>query len=205
MADTPYQDLGMSLPNPYAPDEIKSSKDYIFSFAKYIERKSIGLDGQAYNQRVARFSMNRLYALGSQPVEQYLPRIGLENKPSAFANISWKITSPAPKFVEIITNGFMKREEKVSATNLDPLVAIEKDKKKDRSKFMVKNKEDIAQLEEMSGLQLMPDHVKEAETETEIDLYFDLNNKQTEEIVFEEILQLIVNENKYPELKRRLT
>lgn len=204
MADTPYQDLGMSLPNPYAPDEIKNSKDYIFSFAKYIERKSIGLDGQAYTQRVARFSMNRLYALGSQPVEQYLPRLGLENKPSAFANISWKITSPAPKFVEIITNGFMKREEKVSATNLDPLVAIEKDKKKDRSKFMVKNKEDIAQLEEMSGLQLMPDYVKEAETETEIDLYFDLNNKQTEEIVFEEILQLIINENKYPEIKRRL-
>jgi len=204
MADTPYQDLGMSLPNPYAPDEIKSSKDYIFSFAKYIERKSIGLDGQAYNQRVARFSMNRLYALGSQPVEQYLPRIGLENKPSAFANISWKITSPAPKFVEIITNGFMKRDEKVSATNLDPVIASEKMQKKEKSKFMMRKKEEISQLEQESGLQLMPEHVREAESDTEIDLYFDLNNKQTEEIVFEEILQLIVNENKYPELKRRL-
>jgi hypothetical protein len=203
MAENIYQ-YGMSLPDPYASDEVKASKEYIFSFAKYMERKSLGVDGGLYNQKVARFSMNRLYAQGLQPVEQYVPRVGLENKQSAYANISWKITSPAPKFIEIITNGMMKREEKVTATNLDPLAAKEKTESRTKSKFMLRKKQDIAQLEEMSGLNLMPDVVREAESDAEIDLYFDLNNKQTEEIVFEEILQLILNENRYPERKRRI-
>lgn len=195
---------GATLPDPYASDEVKNSKEYILSYAKYIERKSIGLDGAVYNARLARYSMNRLYAQGSQPVEQYVNRIGLDNKKPAYANISWKITSPAPKFIEIITNGMMKRIEKVSATNLDPLSAKEKAESRTKSKFMLRKKDDLAQLEEMTGLSLMPDVVKEASSEAEIDLYFDLNDKQTEEIVFEEILQLILNENKYPELKRRM-
>lgn len=195
---------GATLPDPYASDEVKNSKEYILSYAKYIERKSIGLDGSVYNARLARYSMNRLYAQGSQPVEQYVNRIGLDNKKPAYANISWKITSPAPKFIEIITNGMMKRIEKVSATNLDPLSAKEKAESRTKSKFMLRKKDDLAQLEEMTGLSLMPDVVKEASSEAEIDLYFDLNDKQTEEIVFEEILQLILNENKYPELKRRM-
>lgn len=195
---------GAALPDPYASDEVKNSKEYILSYAKYIERKSIGLDGSVYNARLARYSMNRLYAQGSQPIEQYVNRIGLDNQKPAYANISWKITSPAPKFLEIITNGMMKRTEKVSATNLDPLAAKEKTESRAKSKFMLRKKQDIAQLEEMTGLSLMPDAVREAESEAEIDLYFDLNDKQTEEIVFEEILQLILNENRYPELKRRL-
>ncbi len=203
MAENTYQ-YGMSLPDPYASDEIKASKEYILSFAKYMERKSLGVDGGLYNQKVARFSMNRLYAQGLQPVEQYVPRVGIENKQSAYANISWKITSPAPKFIEIITNGMMKREERVSATNLDPLAAKEKVESRSKSKFMLRKKEDIAQLEEMTGLNLMPEVVRESESDAEIDLYFDLNNKQTEEIVFEEILQLILNENRYPERKRRI-
>lgn len=197
-------EYGLCLPDPYAPDEVKNSPEYILQFAKYIERKSLGVDGALYNQKVARFSLNRLYARGMQPVEQYLPRIGLENKQPAYASISWKITSPAPKFMEIITNGMMKREEKVSATNLDPLAAKEKSESRSKSKFMLRKKSDIAQLEEMSGLNLMPDVVRESESDAEIDLYFDLNNKQTEEIVFEEILQLILNENRYPERKRRI-
>ena len=195
---------GATLPDPYASDEVKNSKEYILSYAKYIERKSIGLDGMVYNARLARYSMNRLYAQGSQPVEQYVNRVGLDNKKPAYANISWKITSPAPKFIEIITNGMMKRIEKVSATNLDPLSAKEKAESRTKSKFMLRKKDDLAQLEEMTGLSLMPDVVKEASSEAEIDLYFDLNDKQTEEIVFEEILQLILNENRYPELKRRM-
>lgn len=203
MAENTYQ-YGMSLPDPYASDKVKQSKEYIFSFAKYIERKSLGVDGGIYNQKIARFSMNRLYALGLQPVEQYVPRIGMENKQSAYANISWKITSPAPKFIEIITNGMMKKGEKVSATNLDPLSAKRKGESRMKSKFMLRKKDDIAQMEEMTGMQLMPDMVRNAESDAEIDLYFDLNEKQTEEIIFEEILQLILNENKYPELKRRI-
>jgi hypothetical protein len=195
---------GASMPDPYASDEVKGSKEYILQFAKYMERKSIGLDGSVYNARLARYSMNRLYAQGSQPIEQYVNRIGLDNKKPAYANISWKITSPAPKFIEIITNGMMKRSEKVTATNLDPLASKEKAEGRTKSKFMLRKKQDLAQLEEMTGLSLMPDVVRESETEAEIDLYFDLNNKQTEEIVFEEILQLILNENRYPELKRRL-
>lgn len=203
MAENTHQ-YGMALPDPYASDEVKASKEYILSFAKYIERKSLGVDGSMYNQRVSRFSMNRQYALGLQPVDQYVPRVGLENKQSSYANISWKITSPAPKFIEIITNGMMKREEKVSATNLDPLAAKEKTESRNKSKFMLRKKADIAQLEEMSDMKLMPDIVREAESDAEIDLYFDLNNKQTEEIVFEEILQLILNENRYAERKRRI-
>jgi DNA-binding NarL/FixJ family response regulator len=35
-------------------------------------------------------------------------------------------------------------------------------------------------------------------------LYFDLNNKQTEEIVFEEILQLIVNGNSNADIAEKL-
>ena len=75
-----------------------------------------------------------MYASARQNVDQYKPRIdaAIDNLgDSSFINIDFSISSPAPKFIDIVVNNILNQEYKIEFNSIDPLSHTRREKQRD--------------------------------------------------------------------------
>jgi hypothetical protein len=156
-----------------------------------------------YTSRNKKFDKNRKFARGRQPMQEFLDLLNVDGK-EAFVNLDMKAPAIAPKFMQVIIGGFMKRDEKVRASAIDPISIARKKYDRDDAEFRMNFGEETKQMEEEIGVKLMASGGFTPEDYDELELHFGLEYQLPEEILFEKGCDYVFHENGWPVIKRKL-
>ena len=194
------------FPSQSVDDATKASEKYGMEVARGIKnewfRKSAGTGRFLQNQR--EFHRLRLYARGEQSIQKYKDEFSI-NGDLSYLNLDWKPVPIIPKFVDIVVNGMQDRLFTVKAFAQDPTSV------KERTEFVETLERDMVAKDVIKNIQadlgVMGGQVPEDEvpnTQEELELYMQINYKQSIEIAHEQAIDNVFKRNNYHELKKRL-
>ncbi len=198
-----------SFPSQVVPDAEKATLEYGLAVGNAIEgewfrnyRGGAGMSGYATNY--ARYHSLRLYARGEQPVQKYKDELAI-NGDLSYLNLDWKPVPVISKFVDIVVNGMSQRNYDIKAYAIDPFSTK---KRTDYAKELmrdVKERELIQQLRDTLGVEVQSKASKELglESEEELQLHLQLDYKQSIEIAEEEVINNVLEKNRYDLTRRR--
>ncbi len=205
-----YTNPNSSFPSQVVPDEEKSTMEYGLAVARAIEGewwagdRGIGAGGR-FGNNWQNFNRLRLYARAEQPVQKYKDELSI-NGDLSYLNLDWKPVPIIPKFVDILVNGMSSRVYDIKAFAQDP------DSVKQRTNYAaglmrdMYGKDLLNETKEKTGLDFYtvtdPDSLPESQEE--IELHMQLSYKQAVEIAEEELIENVLQRNKYELTKRRL-
>ena len=205
MIETNYNS---SFPTQTVSDEEKASIDYGLKVGRAIEHEWFGSSRTTNN----RFSSNynnfhqlRLYARGEQNVQKYKDELSI-NGDLSYLNLDWKPVPVIPKFVDIVVNGISQKTYDIKAYAQDP------ESSKKRTEYVSAIVADMNTREfndkMMSQLGIDTYNVENPsmlpENEAQLSLHMQLDYKQNIEIAQEEVINNVLDSNKYTLIKRRL-
>jgi len=193
------------FPSQVASDIEKASAEYGLKVAKAIEhewfRRDSGVNRFYNNQNV--FHSLRLYARGEQPIQKYKDELAI-NGDLSYLNLDWKPVPIIPKFVDIVVNGISERMFDIKAFSQDPN-GVSK-----RTKYMESILRDMATKDlnefaaEAFGVNLFENNKEELPGDKdELEVHMQLNYKQGVELAEEQAISVILEGNKYENIKKR--
>ena len=196
-----------SFPDQVVPEEEKKSRDYGLQVAQAIEhewfRNSSGQN--RFISNFQNFNRLRLYARGEQPVQKYKDELAI-NGDLSYLNLDWKPVPILSKFVDIVVNGMTDKGYEIKSYATDPFATQQRTNYASNALRDIQNKAEIEQLNALTGKNFYSssDPTSLPEDENELDLYMQLNYKQSIEIAEEEAINNILDYNKYDETKKQL-
>jgi hypothetical protein len=205
-----YTNVNSSFPSQVVPDAEKKTLEYGLAVGRAIEnewfRGDRGLgDGGRFGNNWRYFNSLRLYARGEQNVQKYKDELSI-NGDLSYLNLDWKPVAVLSKFVDIVVNGMTDKGYRIKSFASDPFAI------KERTDFIfdaisdMQSRDEITALNELTGQNLFSNKtIKQLPAnEDELELYMQLDYKQSVEIAEEELIENIFNYNKYHETKKRL-
>lgn len=161
----------------------KLEKDYGAKVAQYIFSTINGTNSY-YWRRNNRFILNRQYANGRIDMSRYMDRLEMNGKFN-YVNLNWNCIKICNTIVGRLVGGWMKRNEKISVSAVDHISAKQKQEQADNAEFVFDNKEMLMQLQQESGVPLVPQDQFVAEDKDELDEWLLEFNRTPEEIKYE--------------------
>jgi len=155
-----------------------------------------------FNKRNKKFEKNRKFARGRQPMSEFLDLLNVDGK-EAFVNLDMKAPAIAPKFIQVIIGGFMKRDEKIRVSAIDPISTERKKFEKEEAEFRMNFGPEVKDIEDAAGVKLIPDNAYTPEDYEELELFFQ-EFQIPEEILFEKGITNVLDINGWSVLKRKL-
>ncbi len=180
----------------------KKKREYGLKVAQGIfnsaDRNSDGYYGKRYRQ----WQANRDFSYGVNTMKEFMDLLRIEGNQS-YINLDWTPIKIAPKFVEILLGSFMNRKETPIVKATDDASVSAKEFEKQEARFRMENKEKIQLLEAELGEQIETQKYI-PEDEDDLALYFDMEYRLPEEILFEQRIKKVLDDNDYPILKRQI-
>jgi len=205
-----YTTNNSSFPDQVVPDAEKATLDYGLAVGRAIEgewfrNSGRGNNGAGYATNYNNYHHLRLYARGEQPVQKYKDELAV-NGDLSYLNLDWKPVPVISKFVDIVVNGMSQRNYEIKAYAVDPFSTK---KRTDYAKELMRDVQErdlIEQLRETLGVDVQSKISKELglESEEELQLHLQLDYKQSVEIAEEEVINDVLDRNKYDLTRRRL-
>jgi len=130
-----------------------------------------------------RFRKNRQIANGKIDMSVFLDRLEMNSK-SNFVNINWKSIIIGNTIVARLVGSWMSRKEKITVTAVDETSAKKKKEIIDEAEFIYQNKEVLAQLQQESGIPIIPEDQFIAEDKDDLDIWTTEFNHLPEEILY---------------------
>jgi hypothetical protein len=164
--------------------DVSSKKDYMYgkNVAQSIYSTIYG--NQTYFWlRNNRFRKNRQIANGKIDMSVFMDRLEMNSKAN-FVNINWKSIIIGNTIVARLVGSWMSRREKVAVVATDSASAMLKKDAADEAEFVYQNKEVLSQLQEESGVQIIPQDQFVAEDKDELDQWISEFNHLPEEIQY---------------------
>jgi hypothetical protein len=189
------------FPNPLATDSDKNNPDYGLKIMKTAYSQWLnGYGGVSQKQRQVRFDYNKSYATGMQPMQEFLDYLDI-NGQQPYSNIDFTPLPIAIPIINRIKDRFNQRLEKIRCNAIDPVSVSKKNKEKLDAKFRMDFKNEIAQLQQNTGIQFEDPNAFTPEDAEENDIYFGFNYKQREEVMMEQGIDLVMYDNDWSEIK----
>ena len=175
---------GQALKDFQLTTDVKSKKDFIYGKEVAQNIYSTIYGNQTYFWiRNNRFRKNRQIANGKMDMSVFLDRLEMNGKAN-YVNINWKSIIIGNTIVSRLVGSWMKRKEKIVVTAVDPFSAKLKKESADEAEFVYQNKEVLAQLQQESGVPIIPQDQFIAEDKDDLDLWVSEFNHLPEEIKF---------------------
>lgn len=206
-----YSNNNSSFPSQVVPDSVKQSYEYGAKVGRAIENEwfrgdRIGGAGNRWGSNWQNFNRLRLYARGEQSVQKYKDEMSI-NGDLSYLNLDWKPVPVIPKFVDIVVNGISSKHYDIKAYAQDP------DSIKKRTGFAANILRDMMtkplldEIQNTLGINMYssPDPDNLPEDKEELEIRMQLSYKQEIEIAEEEVINQILDRNKYPLINKRLT
>ena len=196
-----------SFPDQVVPEEEKNSFEYGLAVAQAIEhewfRNSSGQN--RFMDNFQNFNRLRLYARGEQPVQKYKDELAI-NGDLSYLNLDWKPIPVLSKFVDIVVNGMTERGYEIKAFSIDPFGMKERTDYAAAVLRDIQNKTEIDELTQLTGRNYYAssDPTNLPEDPEELDLYMQLRYKPSIEIAEEEIIEKVLNYNKFDQIKKEI-
>lgn len=179
-----YDNSGQSLKDFQLTTDVKSKSD--IEYGKRVAQNiySTIYGNQSYFWiRNNRFRKNRQIANGKIDMSVFLDRLEMNGKQN-YVNINWKSILIGNTIVSRLVGAWLKRREKVSVTAVDPTSARVKKYSADELEYYYENKELLKELENQSGVPMIPEDQFVPEDREELDLWVSEFNRIPEEIKY---------------------
>ena len=183
-----------------ANSKVKRDEKEGLKISKFIEK---AFNSGYFNRRNKKFEKNRMFSRGRQPMSEFLDLLNVDGK-EAFVNLDMKAPAIAPKFMQVILGGFMKRMEVAKASAIDPISINRKKYDKDEAEFRMNFGDQVRDIEEQSGVKLMAEGKFTPADYEELELYFGLEYQLPEEILFEKGIDYVTHANGWDVIKRKI-
>jgi hypothetical protein len=177
-------DAGQALKSFQLTTDVKSKSDFEYGrkVAQNIYATIYG--NQTYFWiRNNRFRKNRQIANGKIDMSVFLDRLEMNGKAN-YVNINWKSIIIGNTIVGRLVSSWMSRNEKISVTAVDSNSAKKKKELADEAEFVYQNKDVLAQLQQESGIPIVPEDQFVAEDKDDLDLWKSEFNRLPEEILY---------------------
>jgi hypothetical protein len=180
----PYNGSGQSLKDFQLTTNVPSKLD--LDYGRKVAQNIYGTiyGNQSYFWiRNNRFRKNRQIANGKIDMSVFLDRLEMNGK-NNYVNINWKSIVIGNTIVSRLVGSWMNRREKINVTAVDPTSAKIKKEVADEAEFVYQNKEILAQLQQESGIPVIPQDQFIAEDKEDLDLWVTEFNRLPEEIKY---------------------
>lgn len=192
------------FPSPLLPDKDKNSPEYGIKLMRTAYSQWVnGHGGFSQRQRQTRFDYNKAYATGQQPMQEFLDYLDI-NGQQPYTNVDFTPLPIAIPILQRIKDRFNQRLEKIRCNAIDPVSVEKKNKEKSDAKFRMEFKDQIAQLEQESGVKLEDPDAFTPEDNEELEVYYGFTYKQREEVMMEQGIDLVLYDNDWVEIKNAL-
>ena len=155
-----------------------------------------------FENRNVRISKNMKLATGKQDMRDYMQFLNIDGKQS-YVNLDWTPPMIAPKFMQVLIGGFMKRNEKPKCTAVDPVSVKKKNFDKAIAEFRMFEPEFTKEVDAALG-EYKKDDQFEPETKEELDVFFNVDYRTPEEILMERGVSNVMHGNNWTDIKRTL-
>ena len=204
----PNANTTSSFPSQVVPDAEKATYDYGLRVARAIEDEWFRNDRGRYdrfNTNYNNFHRLRLYARGEQSVQKYKDELSI-NGDLSYLNLDWKPVPVIPKFVDIVVNGMSQRSYEIKAYAQDPESIMKRTAYAEALQRDMMQKDVINQIKQVTGLDVSKSQGKglELENEEDLQLHMQMNYKESIEIAEEEVINQVLDYNRYDLIRRRL-
>ncbi len=199
-----------SFPSQVVPDAEKATLEYGLAVGRAIEGEWFrnyrgGSMGSGYAINYNNYHNLRLYARGEQSVKKYKDELAI-NGDLSYLNIDWKPVPVIAKFVDIVVNGMSEKSYELKAFAVDPFSIQQRTQYARDLMRDVQEREMAERVNQTLGITITTPQFKELglESDEEVKLHLQLDYKQSVEIAEEELLEDVLNRNKYDLTRRRL-
>jgi hypothetical protein len=200
--------MNSTFPDQVVSDAEKASWDYGLAVGRAIEGEWFSNyrgGGYRFMSNYNTFHTRRLYARGEQSIQKYKDELSI-NGDLSYLNLDWKPVPIIPKFVDIVVNGISQRSYEVKTFAQDP------ESMRKRTKYAQNIIDDIMMrqydeaVKESFGVDLSESKkTKDApKSLDELPAHMQLNYKQSIEIAEEELINQVLDKNKYHLVRKRL-
>lgn len=191
-----------SFPDPLVSSEEKQSNSYGLKYAKSIYHQwgKIDQDGSGYKNRKKTFEKNRRYANGTQDTSIYrslLTSLDPNNGDGSMLNLDFTPVPILPKFVRIVVNKILSLSPYPNLEAVDPLSSSEKDKERRKMEMMIQAKDQLAKIQEKTGVSIGMKSEEIPETLEEAEIFIGNNIKSSSEIAAQIATNLTLEWNNF--------
>lgn len=162
----------------------KSSPEYGKKISMYIDSTIGGGINSYYWTRNNRYRLNRNSANGRINMSKFQDLLDFNGKVN-YANINWQSIRIVNRIISGLVGRWMNRREKIQVKAIDNLSQEEKLKEYKELLFYVSQKAYLEQLQQESGLPLLPQNKPIPDTKEELDFWVAQFQRLPEEILFE--------------------
>ena len=195
-----------TFPSQMESKEVKSSNDYGLQVSRAIEQEWFERGrSNRYISNWASFHELRRYARGEQSVQKYKDEMSI-NGDLSYLNLDWKPVPVIAKFVDIVVNGMAEKKYDINAFAQDPFSVNTRTKYAQAVERDMANKELLKQLDQQLGRNFSKTGMIDdlPETNDELDVHLQMTPKQNVEVAEEEVINNVLDFNKYDEIKKRV-
>jgi len=172
----------------------KSDPKFGKQMAMYFESQMGGNSGYFFLRNL-RFKKNRDMANGRVNIlAKFGDLLDFNSKPN-FVNILWKAPLIINTIITKLVGGWMDRNEKIVVKAIDPLSVKDKQETYQQAEFVMENKAQLEQLQQASGVPMIPQDQYVPEDRDELDIWFTNSMQLPEEILYEEGANDILDAN----------
>ena len=205
-----YTNVNSSFPSQVVPDAEKNTLEYGYQVGRAIENewfrgdRGLGAGGR-FGNNWQDFHRLRLYARGEQSVAKYKDELSI-NGDLSYLNLDWKPVAVLSKFVDIVVNGMTDKGYEIKSFATDPFALKQRTDYASGIMRDMNSKKLLTSIKDNLGADLFntSDPENLPESKEELDLYLQLNYKQSIEIAEEEAISNVLDYNRYEEIKKRL-
>jgi len=197
-----------SFPSQVVPEAEKRSWEYGLQVAQAIENEWFRggrINSSRWMTGYQNFNRLRLYARAEQPIQKYKDELSI-NGDLSYLNLDWKPVPIIPKFVDIVVNGISSKEYEIKAFAQDPYSQKQRTSYANTIMRDTMAKPLLDSIKQNIGVNLYhsldPDNLPKNKEELEV--HMQLSYKQSVEIAEEEVINSILDFNKYDLINKRL-
>ena len=163
------------------------------------------VNGSRWNTGYQNFHNLRLYARGEQNVQKYKDELSI-NGDLSYLNLDWKPVPIIPKFVDIVVNGISAKDYDIKAYAQDPFSLSQRTKYAQGIMRDMMAQEYLNAIKQETGLNLYNSQNPETlpQSKEELEIHMQLDYKQSVEIAEEELVNQLLDFNKYDLTKKRI-
>ena len=198
-----------SFPDQLVSDAEKATYEYGLQVARAIEGEWFRYDNayfqDRFNTNYNNFHRLKLYARGEQAIQKYKDELSI-NGDLSYLNLDWKPVPVIPKFVDIVVNGMSEKGYEIKAFAQDPESNKKRTDYAQRIINDINKRKYIEAVKNTLGLDISESPAGEniPQSKEEVPFHMQMNYKQSVEVAEEEVINQVLDFNKYNLIKRRL-
>jgi hypothetical protein len=197
-----------SFPSQVVPVAEKLSWEYGLKVGQAIEYEWFRggrINSGKWHTGYQNFNRLRLYARGEQSVQKYKDELSI-NGDLSYLNLDWKPVPIIPKFVDIVVNGISSKDYDIKAFAQDPFSTKQKTNYANSIMRDMMSKPLLDSIKQNLGVDIYSslDPANLPQNKEELEVHMQLNYKQSVEIAEEEVINNVLDFNKYELTKKRL-